>query len=210
MNKTKIILDTDIGDDIDDALAVAFALRCEEIELLGITTVYKNTKLRSAIAKKILQIAGREHIEVFYGEENPFIEKINPFEVPCQYTDESEIGEKDAVSFMISTILASDKDEITLVAIGPLTNLAHVILREPKVKDMLKEIVMMAGAYYVHCNECNMILWQYLRSLTIRVFNIAMKTFSLNLQGNIQEVQHPLRILHGGQRQHRMSMLLKV
>ena len=63
MSREKIIIDTDIGDDIDDALAIGLALNSLEIELIGITTVFKNTVARAKIAKKLLQIAGIKRIE---------------------------------------------------------------------------------------------------------------------------------------------------
>ena len=67
MDKTKIIIDTDIGDDIDDALAIAFALESPELEIIGITTVFKNVVARAKIASRMLKLAGRETFQFLLG-----------------------------------------------------------------------------------------------------------------------------------------------
>jgi len=160
MDKTKIIIDTDIGDDIDDALAIAFALESPELEIIGITTVFKNVVARAKIASRMLKLAGREDIPVFTGIGSPIINKVNEAEIPCQYSEEEDGSEdgfsEGAIDFIIDTVMSSDSD-ITLVPIGPLTNIAIAILKEPKLKSKVKEIVMMGGCYYNHCNEWNII-----------------------------------------------------
>ena len=65
MTKKYVVLDTDIGDDIDDALALLLLLRMEGVELLGVTTVFANTPLRARLAKRILHLAGRTDIPVY-------------------------------------------------------------------------------------------------------------------------------------------------
>lgn len=74
---TKIIIDTDIGDDVDDALALAFALRCPELDIMGVTTVYKNTALRAELAAKLLAIYGRCDIPVVQGVAQPIGRKVD-------------------------------------------------------------------------------------------------------------------------------------
>ena len=59
MDKIKVIIDTDIGDDADDALAICLALKSEELEVMGITTVFRNTAARAQIAVRLLQLMGR-------------------------------------------------------------------------------------------------------------------------------------------------------
>ena len=158
MNKAKIIIDTDIGDDIDDALAIAFALESPELEIKGITTVYKNVVARAKLAARMLRIYGHEEIPVFAGLGSPIINKVDLNEKPCQYT-EDEDGEENnfsmkGIDFIIDTVMKSDSD-ITLVPIGPLTNIAVAILKEPELKNKVKEIVMMGGCFYNHYNEWN-------------------------------------------------------
>jgi len=65
--RKKVILDTDIGDNIDDALALGLLLSCPEVELVGVTTVFRNVQLRGRLALKILEKYGRDDIPVFAG-----------------------------------------------------------------------------------------------------------------------------------------------
>jgi len=158
MNKTKIIIDTDIGDDIDDALAIAFALESPELEIVGITTVFRNVIARAKLTARMLKMIGREDIPVHAGIGSPIINKVDLNEIPCQYSEEED-GKEDgfginAIDFIIDTVMKSDSD-ITLVPIGPLTNIAIAILKEPALKNRVKEIVMMGGCFYSHCNEWN-------------------------------------------------------
>ncbi|NBD24928.1 nucleoside hydrolase [Paenibacillus glycinis] len=159
MERTKIIIDTDIGDDIDDALAIAFALESPELDVLGITTVFKNVTARAKIAVQLLERAGRADIPVHAGIGSPILNKADVNEIPNQY-DEARDGAAagygtDGIDFIVETIMASDGD-ITLVPIGPLTNIAIAILREPALRSKVKEIVMMGGCFYSHLSEWNM------------------------------------------------------
>ncbi len=158
MNRTKIIIDTDIGDDIDDALAIALALESPELEVKGITTVFKNVVARAKLAARLLRISGREEIPVFAGLGGPIINKVDQNEIPCQYLEDEDGKENNfgmkGIDFIIDTVMNSDS-EITLVPIGPLTNIAVAILKEPELKNKVKEIVMMGGCFYNHCNEWN-------------------------------------------------------
>ncbi|QHT59618.1 nucleoside hydrolase [Paenibacillus lycopersici] len=158
MERTKIIIDTDIGDDIDDALAIAFALESPELEVLGITTVFKNVKARAKLAVRLLEQAGRADIPVCAGIGNPILGKADVNEIPNQYIEEED-GEAagfgtNGIDFIIDTVMASDGD-ITLVPIGPLTNIAIAILKEPALRSKVKEIVMMGGCFYSHLSEWN-------------------------------------------------------
>jgi len=161
LNLYKIIIDTDIGDDVDDALAIALALKSPEVELIGITTVFKDTDKRAKLTKKLLEVAGFENIPVYAGCRNPIIEKVDATEIPNQYSSDMDNIEYNsdlhAVDYLITTILQSNED-IIIVAIGPLTNLATAIIVEPKIKAKLKGIVMMGGSYSYHCNEYNILL----------------------------------------------------
>ena len=89
MDKTKIIIDTDIGDDIDYALAVSFALNSPELELIGITTVFRNTDARAKIAANLLHLAGKG-IPVYAAYRQPIINREDDLQVPCQYSDDMD------------------------------------------------------------------------------------------------------------------------
>lgn len=150
MNFNRIIIDTDIGSDIDDAMALALAMRSPEIKLEGVTTVYGNVDLRAKMAKKMLQFGKREDVHVYAGINNPLLNNreiwMAGHEGEGLLTEEEaiEYEDKHAVDFIIETVM-NNPGEITLVTIGPLTNIAASIIREPKVAQNLKEIIMMGG-----------------------------------------------------------------
>lgn len=158
MDRTKIIIDTDIGDDIDDAMAIAFALESPELDILGITTVFKNVTARAKLAVNMLNMAGKGDIPVFAGIGRPIINKVDLNEIPCQYSEEKDGHMEgfgtDAIDFIIESVMKSDGD-ITLVPIGPLTNIAVAILKEPELRHKVKEIIMMGGCFYDHLSEWN-------------------------------------------------------
>jgi len=157
MDRRKIIIDTDIGDDIDDALAIAFALNSPEVDLIGITTVFRNTDARAKIAVNLLNLAGR-NIPVYAGCGQPIVNREDVLHIPCQFSDDMNrfTYNKDihGVDYIINTVMESDGD-ITLVPIGPLTNIGMAILKCPELKTKLKEIVLMGGCFYSHFNEWN-------------------------------------------------------
>ena len=156
--KEKIIIDTDIGDDIDDALAISFAVKSPEIDLIGVTTVWKDTAARARLSKRVLQMLGREDIPVYIGSGQPLIGKVDDHEIPNQYSKDmdgiSVNTERDAVDYIIDTLMKSEGD-ISLVTIGALTNIALAIVKKPEIINKIKRIVMMGGAYYFHYNEYN-------------------------------------------------------
>jgi purine nucleosidase len=156
--KEKMIIDTDIGDDIDDVLALTLALNSPEIDLVGITTVSRNTRLRAKMVLGLLRTMGRLDIPVAAGIGKPLMKDDKLDESPWHYikdVDNEEIRYKgDAVDFITEKLLSSDGD-ITIVPIGPLTNIAAVLIKKPEIKKKIKRIVLMGGAYYIHDNEWN-------------------------------------------------------
>lgn len=147
----KIIIDTDIGDDIDDALAIALALKSPELEVVGITTVYQNVEMRTKLTLKLLQVYNRTDITVATGIGRSLCQELRlkpPVPCQCMILKGNEKlpapAEEEAIDFIISKVLANP-DEITLVPIGALTNVASAISKEPRLKENLKEIVMMGG-----------------------------------------------------------------
>jgi purine nucleosidase len=162
------ILDTDIGDDIDDAFALGLALRSPELYLLGITTAYGDTELRAKLVRRFVDaydcaglipiIPGvpTPHENVFtqsaYANENTFRAGCI---VPGNLGDQEKEWERwdyerkhdDAAGFILKEI----KDfpgAITLVAIGPLNNIEAAIKRDPEMFRKLKRVVMMGGSVY--------------------------------------------------------------
>jgi inosine-uridine nucleoside N-ribohydrolase len=147
--KTKVIIDTDIGDDVDDALAIALALNSPELEIVGITTVFRNTTLRARLAKKLVRVFGRPDIPVVRGIEKPLINDWDPALFPPQVKaveEEISIDEGiNAVDFIIDSI-TKPAERVTLVTIGPLTNVAVALTKEPRLKEKT-QIFMMGGMY---------------------------------------------------------------
>ena len=145
----KIILDTDIGDNIDDALALAFAVLSVEIDLLGVTTVFKNTEKRAELACCVLESAGRTDIPVYAGVGQTILQSIPDWEnvVVEHHTQQMEILTVQqastrpqtgrAVDFIIDAVMSGDND-ITIGPIGPLTNIATAFLTEPRLAQKAK------------------------------------------------------------------------
>jgi purine nucleosidase len=144
-----VILDTDIGDDIDDAFALALALRSPELRLLGITTEFGDTALRARLVDRYLKAVGRADIPVRAGIETP---APNHFTQAAYARQEPDHPHGDAVDFLLAQIRAHP-GEITLIAIGPLGNARAAIARDPDTFRKLKRVVMMGGSIYRGYND---------------------------------------------------------
>lgn len=144
-----LILDTDIGSDIDDALALAYLLNEPECDLLGVTAVTGNTAERAALAEWICREAGRSEIPVFRGLEGPLLNGPGQPNTP-QFAALPEGFESraqpEAIRFLRQTI-RDRPGEVTLLAIGPLTNVATLFLVDPEIPSLLKELVLMGGSF---------------------------------------------------------------
>lgn len=142
----KIIIDTDIGDDVDDAFAVALALRSPEFEILGITTTFGDTETRARLADRLLGEAGRQDIPVAAG---------TPTHAANQFTQRryAEGGHfarpthPKAVDFILEQIHRYP-GQVTLIAIGPLVNVGALIDKDPEAFHKLRRVVLMGGSIY--------------------------------------------------------------
>jgi inosine-uridine nucleoside N-ribohydrolase len=140
----KVILDTDIGDDIDDAFAVALALRSPELQILGITTTFGDTETRAKLLDRFLAEVGRPEIPVAAGV--PSTPKSNFTQ--RRYAENSRFAKPshpDAVAFLLDQI-RRNPGQITLIAIGPLMNVGAVIDKDPATFRKLKRIIIMGGS----------------------------------------------------------------
>lgn len=159
MDKRKVIIDCDPG--IDDALAIILALKSKEIEVVGITTVSGNVEsLQGAKnALKVLKLLGRLDIPVYLGESKPIKREL----VTAQDTHgEDGLGEtfldevsseyirENGVDFILNTL--KNKKNVSIIALGPLTNLYRAIEKDSETFHRVKEIVSMGGAYKSHGN----------------------------------------------------------
>ncbi|MEU1973753.1 nucleoside hydrolase [Microbacterium sp. NPDC019599] len=145
----RVILDTDIGSDVDDLLALALILGTPSIDLIGVTTVYGDTLLRARIAKRAARLAGRD-IPVIAGESQPLSGRDvwwAGHEGALYDELESEtIDGQDAVAYLVETVLA-DPGSIDLIAIGPLTNIAAAIRRDSRFASAVRHLWIMGGAF---------------------------------------------------------------
>lgn len=150
----KIIIDTDPG--VDDAMAIFFALRSPELDVIGLTTIFGNvhTDLATTNALRLLEIAGRTDIPVAKGVDNPL---AFPFGGPVPYVhgDDGQGNAhllppttraipQPAPEFIIEQIMSAP-GEVTLVPIGPLSNIALALRLEPHIAQNVKEVVLMGG-----------------------------------------------------------------
>jgi purine nucleosidase len=140
----KIIVDTDIGDDVDDAFALALAVQSPELEVLGMTTTFGDTEARAKITDRFLGEIGRADIPVLAGKptatKNPMSQR--------HYIDAGHFtkpSHPDAVDFLLEQI-RKHPGEITLVAIGPLMNVGAAIDKDPSTFRKLKRVVLMGGS----------------------------------------------------------------
>jgi len=140
----KIIIDTDIGDDVDDAFALALALKSPELQVLGVMTTFGDTEARAKIADRFLGEVGRAEIPVLAG-------KATATKNPMSQRKYGEGGrfmknsQGDAVEFLLEQI-RKYPGEITLVAIGPLMNVGAAIDKDAATFRKLKRVVLMGGS----------------------------------------------------------------
>jgi len=140
----KIIIDTDIGDDVDDAFALALAVKSPELEILGVTTTFGDTEARAKIVDRFLGEMGRTDIPVIAGR--PTVTKNSMSQ--RQYGDGGHFAKSphgDAVEFLLSEI-RKHPGEITLIAIGPLMNVGAAIDKDEATFRKLKRVVLMGGS----------------------------------------------------------------
>jgi inosine-uridine nucleoside N-ribohydrolase len=146
-----LLLDTDIGSDIDDALALAYLLRHPDCDLLGITTVTGDVARRAALCQILCKTTGREDIAIHTGAPQVLLTGPGQPDVPHYDAVKHRPHSLDwpaatAVEFMRRTIRARP-GEVTLLSIGPLTNVALLFATDPDVAGLLKSWVSMAGAF---------------------------------------------------------------
>ncbi len=147
----KVLLDTDIGSDIDDAVCLAYLLAQPDCELLGVTTVTGESQRRAMMVSALCHVARKAETMIYPGAEVPLIAEQRQPSAPqadmlerWPYTSDFPTGE--AVEFMRRTIRANP-GEIVLLAIGPLTNVALLFAADPEIPSLLKSLVLMCGIF---------------------------------------------------------------
>lgn len=154
--KYKVIIDMDIGDDIDDAIALLAAMK-QGFDIIGITTVFRNTPERARMAKKMLKDFGNgyENVPVYAGHGIPHDKPkstvyghtphYSPLLDDPAYAPDSEDPDA-AVDFIINSCRKYGK-ELAVIAIGPFTNIARVIEKDPTALNAAAKVVIMGGSY---------------------------------------------------------------
>lgn len=147
---TPMIIDTDLGSDIDDALALALAIASPEVELAGVTTVGGDTTLRAKMALRMLHAAGLAMVPVAAGgAPQPASEITGQYQYyyhpAVLYNRAGQPQKKTAVEWLHAMLQQPD-DKLTLVALGPLTNIARLLTEHPGSKDKIARIVVMGGS----------------------------------------------------------------
>ena len=146
----KVILDTDIGSDIDDAVCLAYLLAHPECELLGITTVSGEPEKRAALASAQCRAAGKDipvypgsALTLLNGQRQPACPQADAL---SRWPHQAEFPRGAAIDFLRRTIRANP-GEITLLAIGPMTNIALLMRTDPEIALLLKSLVLMCGVF---------------------------------------------------------------
>lgn len=160
-NPQPIIVDTDPGQ--DDAVAILLALASPELEVLGITAVAGNVPLAltEKNARKICELAGRPDIKVHAGAVRPMVRSLVTAEEvhgktgldgPVLAEPTMPLQTQHGVDYLVETFMNNPAGTITLCALGPLTNVALALVREPRMASRVKQIVAMGGGYFEQGN----------------------------------------------------------
>jgi len=150
LDKIPVLFDTDIGSDIDDAVALAYLLKQPQCDLLGVTTVTGDTAKRAAMVEIACRAGGRTDIPIHAGLTGPLLHGPGQPNVPQFDAVAAKPHRTDypntAVDFLRKTI-RSRPGEITLLAVGPMTNIATLFSLDPEIPSLLNRIVLMCGVF---------------------------------------------------------------
>ncbi|HMM63663.1 MAG TPA: nucleoside hydrolase [Mesorhizobium sp.] len=153
----KIIIDTDPGQ--DDAVAILLALGSPELEVVGIAAVAGNVPLAltEKNARKICELAGRPQVKVFAGAVRPLARPLvtaehvhgrTGLDGPVLPEPVMQLQEQHGVDFIVETLMREAPGSVTICSLGPLTNVALALIREPRIAPRIREIVLMGGGFF--------------------------------------------------------------
>jgi inosine-uridine nucleoside N-ribohydrolase len=153
-----VFIDTDIGDDIDDALALALAVRSPEIHLLGVSTVFGETQKRARLAAHLLRVYEQSEVPVAAGCAEPLQRRHRSSGVPQAALLDSRVhynlSEQDGPDLLISTA-HTHPGQLIVLCLGPLTNIATALQREPGLTNQIARIILMGGTSGLPLPEWN-------------------------------------------------------
>jgi purine nucleosidase len=162
-----VLLDTDIGSDIDDAVALAYLLKQPACELLGITMVSGEPAKRAELASAVCNAAGRDNVPIHVGCPEPLLiaqrqAYASQHEaLSSQWPHQKFATDNTAIEFLRRTIRARP-GEITLLPIGPLTNIALLFAIDPEIPSLLKQVVLMGGRFFSKSPQGHVAEWNIL------------------------------------------------
>jgi len=150
--KTAVLLDTDIGSDIDDALALAYLLKQPQCDLIGVTTVSGDVQKRAALVEIICRAAGREEVPIHCGRRDvlaigPGQPNVPQYDTVKDRPHRLDRPENTAVEFIRQSI-RKRPGKVVLLSIGPFSNLATLFALDPEVPRLARSIVSMAGVFF--------------------------------------------------------------
>ncbi|MBG1231223.1 nucleoside hydrolase [Aestuariivirga litoralis] len=156
MAQHHIIIDTDPGQ--DDALAIFLALASPEIEVLGICAVAGNVPLplTEVNTRKICELAGKPDVKVYAGAERPLLRPLvtaehvhgkTGLDGPVLPDPKMQLQKQYAVDFIIDTLMNRPAGTVTLCVLGPMTNIALALIKEPRIASRIKRIIAMGGGF---------------------------------------------------------------
>ena len=161
--KKKILIDTDIGDDIDDAFALLAAM-AGGFEIVGVTTVFRDTDARARMAKKLLRAFGHgyENVPVYAGCSTYTRDKETNTEHMCRFEEDlsedalapENTDPEAAVDFLLDCCRRYGKD-LSVLAIGPFCNIARALEKDPDALNAADQVVIMGGAYFKQYADWN-------------------------------------------------------
>ncbi len=201
-NLRKVILDTDIGDDIDDSFALLLLLESHQFDVLGVTTVFRNAKKRALMAKQLIDALGYD-VKVYPGIDTPLKVKVDNLIAPeikakekldedgkyliPQWSESmrnSVVEDKSAVDFIIESI-HKYPHEVTIIPIGPMTNIATAMEKDPSIIPLIKEIRFMGAGLDLNFVEWNIfcdpdaakiVMSSGAEKITAVTFNVTIQT----------------------------------
>ncbi len=156
MSVRRIIIDTDPGQ--DDAIAILLALASSELEVLGITVVAGNAPLPMTVraARQVMELAERTEVPIFAGAARPLARKLvtaehvhgeSGLDGPALPDPTAEVQPESAIDFIIRTVRSAPPGSVTLVALGPLTNIALALSKAPDIAQRVQEIVAIIASF---------------------------------------------------------------
>ena len=145
--RMKVVLDTDIGTDIDDGWALGYALKSPSFELLGVTVSDADTPQRARLACKLLHRLGRTDVPVAVGRQTP---AVPPDRIDYQFTWAEDFQAykpvaTPAVEFL-ADLIRRNPGQLTIIAVGPLQNIGDLVRQHPDVVPLVKRVVLMSGS----------------------------------------------------------------